>query len=154
MSARRAGEPLISYSLPPERNMVREICTRSAGMLRVPSELSKVRVTLARPRGARWAPSPEPASPEPAKMTSFMLPPRRLLAPCSPITQASASNTLDLPEPLGPTTALMPGVNSKVVAEAKDLNPRRVSDIRCTRGLSAEELVCAGHVLWCVAASL
>ena len=119
--------------------MVREICTRSAGILKVPSELSKVRVTLARPRGARWAPSPEPASPEPAKMTSFMLPPRRLLAPCSPITQASASSTLDLPEPLGPTTALMPGVNSKVVAEAKDLNPRRVSDIRCTRGLSAKE---------------
>ena len=31
------------------------------------------------------------------------------------------------------------------------MNPRRVSDIRCTRGLSAEELVFAGHVLWCVA---
>ena len=38
-------------------------------------------------------------------MTSSILPPRRLLAPCSPITQASASTTLDLPEPFGPDDA-------------------------------------------------
>ena len=41
-------------------------------------------------------------------MTSSILPPRSDLAPCSPITQASASTTLDLPEPLGPTTQVMP----------------------------------------------
>jgi hypothetical protein len=37
-------------------------------------------------------------------MTSSIFPPRNVLAPCSPITQLSASTTLDLPDPLGPTT--------------------------------------------------
>src|SRR5215217_2089686 len=83
-----------------------------------------VRVTSARPSAGR----PE----VPAKMTSSILPPRRLFAPCSPITQLSASTTLDLPEPLGPTTQVMPGSRRSVVAEANDLNPRRVSVLRCT----------------------
>src|SRR5436309_12216749 len=65
-------------------------------------------------------------------MTSSILPPRRLLAPCSPITQASASTTLDLPEPLGPTTQVIPGSRRSVVAEAKDLKPRRVRVFRYT----------------------
>jgi hypothetical protein len=38
---------------------------------------------------------------------------------------------LDLPEPLGPTTAVTPGSKSKVVAEAKDLKPRTVRLLRC-----------------------
>src|SRR6476646_6795479 len=59
-------------------------------------------------------------------MTSSILPPRRDFAPCSPITQASASTTLDLPDPLGPTMQVMPGSSWSVVADAKDLNPRRV----------------------------
>src|SRR5215211_9558612 len=83
-----------------------------------PSLLSMVRLTSARPSGAR----PD----VPAKMTSSILPPRRLLAPCSPITHARASTTLDLPEPLGPTTHVMPGSSCIVVEEAKDLNPLRV----------------------------
>jgi len=66
----------------------------------------------------------------PAKMTSSILPPRRLLAPCSPITHASASTTFDLPEPLGPTTQVMPGSNTSVVLEAKDLKPRSVRLLR------------------------
>ena len=45
------------------------------------------------------------------------------LAPCSPRTQAMASTTLDLPDPLGPTTAVIPGSSRSVVADAKDLNP-------------------------------
>src|SRR3954463_573639 len=77
-----------------------------------------VRLTSARPSGAR----PE----VPAKMTSSILPPRRLFAPCSPITQASASTTLDLPEPLGPTMQVIPGSSCRVVADANDLNPRSV----------------------------
>src|SRR6185312_14875329 len=77
-----------------------------------------VSVTSARPSGARPA--------VPAKMTSSILPPRRLLAPCSPMTQASASTTLDLPEPLGPTMQVMPGSSRIDVADAKDLKPRRV----------------------------
>src|SRR3954454_5351477 len=90
-----------------------------------PSPLSIVSVTSARPSGGR------PAGP--AKMTSSILPPRNALAPCSPRTQAIASTTLDLPEPFGPTTAVMPGSNRRVVAEAKDLKPFRVNDFRCTQ---------------------
>src|SRR5690606_33324194 len=40
--------------------------------------------------------------------------------------------TLDLPDPLGPTTQVTPGSKVNVVAEANDLNPRRVSVLRCT----------------------
>src|SRR5690606_19354882 len=82
-------------------------------------------VTSARPSGGR----PE----VPAKMTSSILPPRRLLAPCSPITHASASTTLDLPEPLGPTMHVMPGSSRSLVAEANDLNPLRVRLLTYTR---------------------
>src|ERR1700761_9651652 len=83
-----------------------------------------VRATSARPRGARLV--------VPAKMTSSILPPRRLFAPCSPMTQESASTTLDLPEPLGPTTQVIPGSRRSVVAEANDLNPRSVRVFRYT----------------------
>src|SRR3954454_13062944 len=89
------------------------------------SLLSMVRVTSARPRGGRPA--------VPAKITSSILPPRSALAPCSPSTQAMASTTLLLPEPFGPTTDVMPGSNRSVVAEAKDLKPRSVNDLRCTK---------------------
>src|SRR6201991_822812 len=88
------------------------------------SELSMVTVTSARPSGAR--------DEVPAKMTSSIFPPRRVFAPCSPITQASASTTLDLPDPLGPTTAVMPGSKRRVVGEAKDLKPFSVRLLRYT----------------------
>ncbi len=87
-----------------------------------PSELSMVSVTSARPSGGRPA--------VPAKMTSCILPPRRALAPCSPITQVSASTTFDLPDPLGPTTQVMPGSKRRVVDEAKDLKPFNVRLLR------------------------
>src|SRR6266480_4328148 len=93
-------------------------------MGRAPSVLSTVSVTSARPRGAR----PD----VPAKITSSILPPRSALAPCSPSTQAIASTTLDLPEPFGPTTQVMPGSSFNVVAEAKDLKPLTVRLLRCT----------------------
>ena len=44
----------------------------------------------------------------PAKITSSMRAPRRLLADCSPSTQLMASLMLLLPQPLGPTMAAMP----------------------------------------------
>src|SRR4029077_19259850 len=82
-------------------------------------------VTSARPSGGREV--------VPAKTTSSILPPRSDLAPCSPMTQDRASTTLDLPEPFGPTTQVMPGSRRKVVAEAKDLKPRKVRLFRYTR---------------------
>ncbi len=106
-----------------------------------------VRVTSARPRAWRFE--------VPAKMTSSIFPPRRFFAPCSPITQDSASTTLDLPDPLGPTTQVMPGSNFRVVAEAKDLNPRRVRLLRCIVPLSIAGLrasprspCCPRHTFW------
>ena len=45
----------------------------------------------------------------PLKITSAISPPRSALADCSPSTQRMASETLDLPQPLGPTMAVTPG---------------------------------------------
>src|SRR5258705_11446323 len=87
-------------------------------MGRAPSVLAMVSVTSARPSGGREV--------VPAKTTSSILPPRSDLAPCSPITHDRASTMLDLPEPFGPTAQVMPGSRRSVVAEAKDLKPRRV----------------------------
>ena len=125
MSSSRQVSPLIWYSLPPLRNIIRVMVTSEYSMGSAPSALSMVSETSARPSGGRPV--------VPAKMTSSILPPRSDLAPCSPITQDRASTTLDLPEPLGPTTQVMPGSKRSVVAEAKDLNPLSVRLLRCTR---------------------
>ena len=117
-SSSRQELPLMAYSEPPLRNIVRLIVTSAYSIGSAPSELSMVSATSARPSGGRPA--------VPAKMTSSILPPRSDLAPCSPITQARASTTLDLPEPLGPTMQVIPGSSWSVVEDAKDLNPFRV----------------------------
>ncbi len=80
-------------------------------------------------------------------MTSSILPPRSDFAPCSPITQASASTTLDLPDPLGPTMQVMPGSSSRVVEEAKDLKPLSVRLLRYNVHslLTVEASTCAGR---------
>src|SRR4051794_17948783 len=97
-----------------------------------------VSTTSARPSGARPA--------VPAKMTSSIFPPRNDFAPCSPSTQAMASTTLDLPDPLGPTTHVMPGSKRSVVEDAKDLKPRRVRLFRCT-GMGSTALAAGKAVL-------
>ncbi|CFE71839.1 Uncharacterised protein [Mycobacterium tuberculosis] len=125
-SIKRQLLPLISYSLAPSRNILRVIDTSVYSIGSALSELSMLTVTSARPSGAR--------DEVPAKMTSSILPPRSVFAPCSPITHARASTTLDLPEPLGPTTAVMPGSKRKVVGAAKDLKPFNVRLLRYTRG--------------------
>src|SRR6516164_7936587 len=125
MSIKRQLVPLISYSLAPSRNIRRVIDTSEYSIGSALSELSIVTVTSARPNGAR--------DDVPAKMTSSILPPRSVLAPCSPITQDNASTTLLLPDPLGPTTQVMPGSKRRVVGEAKDLKPFSVRLLRCTR---------------------
>src|SRR5215470_12197392 len=83
-----------------------------------------VSVTSARPSAGR----PD----VPAKTTSSILPPRNGLTPCWPITQENASTTLDLPDPFGPTTQVIPGSKRSVVVEAKDLKPRSVRVFRYT----------------------
>ncbi len=114
----------MAYSLCPDLNISRLMVTSAYSMGRAPSLLSMVSVTSARPSGGREV--------VPAKTTSSILPPRSDLAPCSPITQDSASTMLDLPEPFGPTTQVMPGSRRSEVAEANDLKPRRVRVFRYT----------------------
>src|SRR5687768_17604423 len=118
----------MAYSDAPSRNISRVTLTSAYSIGSAPSVLSIVSVTSARPRGGRPG--------VPAKMTSSILPPRSALAPCSPSTQAMASTTLLLPEPLGPTTQVIPGSKRRVVGDAKDLKPFSVRLLRCTWGLS------------------
>src|SRR5690242_3976114 len=105
------------------------------------SELSMVTVTSARPSGAR--------EDVPAKMTSSIFPPRSVFAPCSPMTQASPSTTLDLPEPLGPTTAVIPGSKRRVVGEAKDLKPFSVRLLRYTASQTTAQIGAHGRTEGC-----
>ena len=57
------------------------------------------------------------------KITSSILAPRRALERCSPITLSIASEILDLPEPLGPTIAVISFSKVRRVLSAKDLKP-------------------------------
>ena len=61
----------------------------------------------------------------PAKITSSMREPRRVLADCSPSTHEMASAIFDLPHPLGPMMAATPSPwNLSSVRSQNDLNPR------------------------------
>ena len=125
-SSSRHGTLLIAYSLSPLRNSVRRTVTSLNPAIDEPAsrpaELSMVRLTSARPSAGRVA--------VPAKMTSSIFWLRTELGACAPSTQAMASTTLDLPDPLGPTTTVTPGSSSSVVASANDLKPLRVNVLR------------------------
>ena len=56
-------------------------------------------------------------------MTSSILPPRSSRADCSPSTHRTASETLDLPQPLGPTMAVTPSSKERCTVSANDLKP-------------------------------
>ena len=60
---------------------------------------------------------------DPEKITSSIARPRRCFALCSPIAQRTASTTLLFPQPLGPTTPVMPSSKEKTTRSAKDLKP-------------------------------
>ena len=63
-------------------------------------------------------------------MTSVIDSPRRVLAEDSPMTQRTASMMLDLPQPLGPTMAVMLPSKGTVTGSTKDLKPTRRIDLR------------------------
>src|SRR5690554_1512734 len=81
---------------------------------------------------------------EPLKMTSVMASPRRFFAELSPSTQRTASIMLDLPQPFGPTTAVMLLGKLTVVGSTKDLKPARRIHFRRTRSF----LLPAGITSW------
>ena len=64
-----------------------------------------------------------PELPAPLKIRSSPRLPRKLFMLCSPTTQRKASATLLLPEPFGPTIAVIGASNSSEVFLAKLLNP-------------------------------
>src|SRR5512142_2186678 len=67
---------------------------------------------------------------EPLKIMSAVFLPRSNAYDCSPSTHRSASAMFDLPEPFGPTIAVMPLANSNVVRVAKVLYPCSSRDFR------------------------
>src|SRR5690554_124830 len=134
MSRRRHLEPFRKYSDRPSRDTRRltEISlnlTNSPGAL--PSVLSNTSSMVACPTGLRAL--------EPLKITSVMDSPRRYFAELSPITQRTASMMLDLPQPFGPTTAVMFDGNGTVVGSTKDLKPASLMDLSRISGVLLRE---------------
>src|SRR3990172_5260302 len=117
-SSIRQGTLLMEYSLSPSRKRRRETVTSQhspyAPAKGFPS-LNMVIVTSAMPRGGEFS--------APLNITSSIFFPRSVLTRCSPITQRRASTILLLPHPLGPTTPLIPGENSRTTLSRKVLNP-------------------------------
>ena len=126
MSRRRHGLRLMKYWPSPVRKTRRVTVTSLNSRPSSFSQSAKVMETSAMPRGL-W-------SSVPAKMTSVIAPPRRAVGRCSPRTQRMASETLDLPQPLGPTMAVMPGSKTSRVFFAKLLKPLISSAWRYTEG--------------------
>ncbi|RMS49372.1 hypothetical protein ALP64_204955 [Pseudomonas syringae pv. actinidiae] len=85
---------------------------------------------------------------EPLKMTSVMDSPRRFLAELSPMTQRTASIILDLPHPLGPTTAAMLLGKFTVVGSTKDLNPASLMHFRRMRQLASRADSTSWQLRW------
>lgn len=67
---------------------------------------------------------------------SILPPPRSCFALVSPITQRMASEIFDLPEPFGPTTAVMPRSIVMRVLSGNDLNPWISSAFKTIGGIS------------------
>jgi len=105
----------MEYSEPPSRKIAGPISTSSNDTGNTPSSLSTVSVMEARLTGRRPV--------VPWKRTSSIFAPRTAVGRCSPMTQRIASLMLDLPQPLGPTMAVIPSWNWRVTASAKDLKP-------------------------------
>ena len=126
-SRARTSLPFTRYSLPVPRSIRRMIsssgCSWNGGGA-APSVSSSVMVTSAMLRDGRPA--------VPAKITSSISPARSDRVLCSPIAQRSASTTLDLPQPFGPTMPVRPGWTSTLTGSAKLLNPAMRRRRKCT----------------------
>src|SRR5688572_20549065 len=113
-------------------------------MGRSPAELSRKSETSVRLTGRRVA--------APWKITSSILPPRSRRADCSPSTQRTASETFDLPQPLGPTMAVTPSSKVRLTVSAKDLKPESSSLVSFMRSIpvgGGVKLLSRGLVLTC-----
>src|SRR4051812_20406788 len=130
MSFRRQGWLLIRYSVSPLRKARRVIMIWVYSEGSTPESLLMSKETSAMFRGGLSA--------VPLKMTSSILLERKALARCSPSTQRMASMMLDLPQPLGPTTEVMPSPGKLTsTLLAKDLNPKILSLLKYMNFLGA-----------------
>src|SRR3954465_14524751 len=114
-SLRRTTLPLRRYCPSPPRKTRRPMVMRPSSAPGKERSVRRVRMHSAIPSGLRVS--------EPLKMTSSMLPPRRLLALCSPSAQVIDSERLLLPQPLGPTMAVTPPAKRTSTGSTKDLKP-------------------------------
>ena len=124
MSFSRHGILLRKYWPSPERKTRRVTVTSLYSRPRTFSQSEKVMLTSAMPSGLRVS--------VPTKMQSSIFDPRRALALVSPRTQRMASARLLLPQPLGPTIAVMPGSNCSWMGSAKLLKPINSMRLRYT----------------------
>src|SRR5688572_27564291 len=123
MSFSRQEAPFRKYSPSPVACSRRVIVTSSNSIGSARAAFSSVRETSAMPAG------PTPSAP--LKMTSSISSPRTDLYDSVPRTHLTASTTLDLPHPLGPTMQVTPGSKTISVFWAKDLNPHISSFFSC-----------------------
>src|SRR3954453_15860906 len=138
-SVSRQRAPLTRYSPSPARLSLRTIEISPAGRSTAPLALSSRTSTSASERACT------PCAP--AKITSCIDWPRTASGDCSPSAHNTASVTLDLPEPFGPTITDTPGENSRRVRSGKDLKPFSVSDLRCTSGPHGVQRCLGGRLL-------
>ena len=116
----------MAYSESPVRNSVREMVTSAMSMGSLPEELSMVSETSARPRAGRVGRARED--------DVVHLAERSARGPWAPSTQVTASTTLDLPVPLGPTTAVTPGLELRDGGVGEGLEALHVERLKKHRG--------------------
>jgi len=111
----RASFLFKKYSVLPSRCIIFSISKVSASTISSRFTSSKTNLTL-----ALW---PAGLNSLPLKIKFTLLSVRKLFELCSPRTQRKASTIFDFPDPFGPTIALIPLGNCKIVLSANDLNP-------------------------------
>src|SRR5205807_5351686 len=116
--------PARRYAPSPVRSSRRTIETSGVPRPRAPALSSSTSSTSA--VLLAWRPG------APAKITSCIDCPRTATGDCSPSAHSTASVIFDFPEPLGPTTTLTPGPNSRRVRSGNDLKPFSAIDFRYT----------------------
>ena len=109
------GVLFIKYPLSPFLKILLVTTTSPNSIGSFPSELSITIEASAKPKDFLLC--------VPAKIMSSDLLPLKDFILCSPRTHLILSEILLLPDPFGPITVVIPGINSNTVLSAKDLNP-------------------------------
>ena len=109
------GTLLMKYPVSPLLYIFLVTVTSVYSIGKAPSILSNTKEASANPRDFLFC--------VPANMMSNDFVPLRDFMLCSPNTHLILSDILLFPDPFGPITLVIPGINSNTVLSAKDLNP-------------------------------